>query len=269
MSGNFSNPQVCEACRVLFPNARIHHEFIAQLRLQNVKKSFRELAKRHHPDANAEQADAPADAGLFRKANQAYQLLCNYIRERDLIAASRPQFRAQEAQHQYQQDNRPKQQPAERVFRRRPRSVKPIRNPEDVYYEGPLPTFRLKLGLFLYYRGVVPYSSVVKALIWQRDMRPPIGDLAVAWGWLEPHFVSVIRSATELTGSFGEKAIDLGLLTRLQVNVLLLHQRLMQAHVGRYFVSKGFLTERELGKYIEEHQVFNEQRSKTGAEREC
>lgn len=256
MSGNFSNLQVCEACRVLFPNAPIHHEFIQQLHLQNVKKSFRELAKRHHPDCYAEQSGTPPDAGLFRKANQAYQLLCTYIRERDLIAASRHQGRGMEAP----QENRAKQQPADRVFRRRARNVKPMRNPEDVYYQGPLPTFRLKLGLFLYYKGVVPYSSVVKALIWQRDMRPPIGDLAVAWGWLEPRFVPVIRSATELTGSFGEKAVDLGFLTRSQIGVLLLHQRLMQAHVGRYFVAKGYLTERELAKYIQEHTLFNEER---------
>ena len=258
MSGHFSNLQVCEACRVLFPNAPIHHEFIQQLRLQTVKKSFRELAKRHHPDSHAERSDAPADTGLFRKANQAYQLLCTYIRERDLIAASRPQGRGA-AGPEAPQDNRPKPQPPP-VFRRRPRHVKPIKNPEDVYYQGPMPTFRLKLGLFLYYKGIVPYSAVVKALIWQRDMRPPIGDLAVAWGWLAPHFVSVIRSATELTGSFGEKAVDLGLLTRSQIGVLLLHQKLMQAHVGRYFVSKGYLTERELIKIMEEHTRFNEER---------
>ena len=259
MSGNFSNLQLCEACRVLFPNARVHTDFIQQLRLQSVKKSYRDLAKRHHPDCHDEQSELPPDPALFRKANQAYQLLCLYLRERDLVAASKPQpqYKRPDAAPQ---DNRAKQQPAERVFRRRPRHVKPIRNPEDVYYEGPLPTFRLKLGLFLYYRGVVPYSSVVKALIWQRDMRPPIGDLAVGWGWLEPHFVSVIRSATELTGSFGEKAVELGLLTKSQIGVLLVHQRLMQAHVGRYFVSKGFITEKELAKYIQEHTLFNEQR---------
>jgi hypothetical protein len=225
--------------------------------LQNVKKSFRELAKRHHPDCYVEPSGATADTGLFRKANQAYQLLCTYIRERDLIAASRQQGRGTESP----QGNRIKPQPTERVFRRRPRNVKPMRNPDDVYYHGPLPTFRLKLGLFLYYNGVVPYSSVVKALIWQRDMRPPVGDLAVAWGWLEPHFVSVIRSATELTGSFGEKAVELGLLTRSQIGVLLLHQRLMQAHVGRYFVTKGYLTERELTKYILAHTSFNEEKA--------
>ena len=256
MCATFSSFQLCEACRVLFPNAHVHHDFLHQLRLQSVKKSFRDLAKRHHPDLNAESINAPLDSGMFRKANQAYQLLCSFIRERDVLAASKPQPRRPEAP----QDTRPKQQPADRMFRRRPRNVKPARSPEDVYYEGPLPTFRLKLGLFLYYKGYVPYSSVVKALMWQRDMRPPIGDLAVAWGWLEPHFVSIIRSATELTGSFGEKAVDLGLLTRSQVGVLLLHQRLMQAHIGRYFVSKGYLTERELTKYMEEHAQFNKER---------
>lgn len=260
MSGTFSNLQLCEACRVLFPNALIHHEFLQKLRLQSVKKSFRELAKRHHPDCFSEQVDVPLDAGLFRKANQSYQLLCSYIRERDQIAASRPQV----IRPDLPRDNGAKPQPGERVFRRRPRNIKPVRNPDDVYYEGPLPTFRVKLGLFLYYKGSIPYSAVVKALIWQRDMRPPIGDLAVAWGWLEPQFVSIIRSATELTGSFGEKAVELGLLTRSQVGVLLLHQRLMQAHIGRYFVAKGYLTEKELGKYLEEHLVFKSELTKEG-----
>ena len=257
MSSNFSNVQLCEACRVLFPNAQVHHEFLKHLRMQSVKKSFREMAKRHHPDCYADQI-SPPDAVLFRKANQAYQMLCTYIRDRDLNAPVRPQAPGRAPEPPL--DNRPKQQPNDRIFRRRPRSVKPIRSPDDVYYEGPMPTIKLKLGLFLYYKGVVPYSAVVKALIWQRDMRPPIGELAVAWGWLEPHFVSIIRSATELTGSFGEKAVDLGLLSRSQVGVLLLHQRLMQAHVGRYFVAKGFLTERELNKHMEEHLRFNEER---------
>lgn len=261
MSGTFSNLQLCEACRVLFPNALIHQEFLQKLRLQSVKRSFRELAKKHHPDCLTEQRDAPLDAGLFRKANQSYQLLCTYIRDRDQAAVAKPHVARPAAPH----DPRAKPQPGERVFRRRPRSIKPARNPEDVYYEGPLPTFRVKLGLFLYYKGSVPYSAVVKALIWQRDMRPPIGDLAVAWGWLEPRFVSVIRSATELTGSFGEKAVELGLLTRSQVGVLLLHQRLMQAHIGRYFVAKGYLTEKELGKYLEEHLLFTSELTKGGS----
>jgi|GEM_PF-410120 len=266
MSPNFSSQQLFEACRVLFPAARIHQEFIMQLRIQSVKKSFRELAKRHHPDSYNEPSGVPVDTALFRKANQAYQLLCNFIKERDLVVvkptASR---RVPDPPPESHVSSHPKAQSTEHVFRRRPRPrwVRAARNPDDVYYEGPMPTFRLKLGLYLYYRGVIPYSALVQAIIWQRDMRPPIGDLAVAWGWLEPHFVSTIRSATELTGSFGEKAVELGLLTHSQVGVLLLHQRLMQAQVGRYFVSKGYLTERELADYMHEHTQFNLERGGT------
>jgi hypothetical protein len=277
MSPNFSSQQLFEACRVLFPAARIHQEFIMQLRIQSVKKSFRELAKRHHPDSyNDQSSGVPADAVLFRKANQAYQLLCNFIKERDLVVVTPtgrrvadppPENRASQPTHTTHTTftTQPKAQPADRTARRRPhqRWTRAARNPDDVYYEGPMPTFRLKLGLYLYYRGVIPYSALVKALIWQRDMRPPIGDLAVAWGWLEPHFVSTIRSATELTGSFGEKAVELGLLTRSQVGVLLLHQRMMQAQVGRYFVTKGFLTERELAEHMHEHTQFNLERGGT------
>jgi hypothetical protein len=197
-------------------------------------------------------------ADLFRRLNVAYELLCAFVRDRDLKGPSyRAQYRAPASPHAASQENRPKQQGAERIFKPRPFHAKPARNPEDVYYEGPLPTFRLKLGLFLYYKGIVPYSAVVKALIWQRDMRPPIGQLAVAWGWLEPHFISVIRSATEIQGSFGERAVKLGLLSDAQMGVLLLHQKMMQAHIGRYFVGKGYVTEWELNKHLREMHQFN------------
>jgi hypothetical protein len=259
MSMSRSEPQLIEACRVLFPGALIQHEFLRKLRLQSVKAGYRELAKRYHPDCCGPSQDAALMAESFRKVNLAYQILCTHLRERDLAGAPRSQGPSLHDARGPQAEKR--------VFRSRAQytrpPVKPTRTQNDVYYDGPLPTFPLKLGLFLYYKGAVPYAAVVQALIWQRDMRPPIGELSIAWGWLEPHFVSIIRSATEITGNFGERAVQLGLLTQSQVNVIVLQQRLMQIHTGRYFVGKGYITEWELSKYLRELAHFNQERART------
>jgi hypothetical protein len=259
MSMSHSETQLFDACRTLFPVALIQHDFLRRLHQHSVKAAYRELAKKYHPDCSNQLLDTTQMAEMFRKVNLAYQVLCSFLRERDQAALHRPQARASAAS----EARGP--QPENRTFRPRPqyaRPVKPARTPSDVYYEGPLPTFPLRLGLFLYYQGAIPYAAVVQALIWQRKMRPPIGELCIAWGWLEPHFVSVIRSATEISGNFGERAVQLGLLTQSQVNVMVLQQRLMQAHTGRYFVGKGYLTENELIKYLREQVQFNKERTR-------
>ena len=260
MSPSHSESQIFDACRVLFPGALIQFDFLLRLHLSSVKAGYRQQAKKYHPDSNSQLLDTSQAAEMFRKVNSAYQILCAYLRERDQAALQRPNAKpsvnATEARGS---------QPENRVFRSRAqytRPSKPARTPNDIYYDGPLPSFPLRLGLFLYYKGAIPYASVVQALIWQRSMRPPIGELSVAWGWLEPHFVSVIRSATEVAGNFGERAVQLGLLTQSQVNVMILQQRLMQAHTGRYFVGKGYLTEYELNKYLREHAQFNKECSR-------
>jgi hypothetical protein len=256
-----SETQLFDACRVLFPGALIEHEFLRLLQLQSVKSGYRKLAKKYHPDCCSFLHDTSQMAEMFQKVNLAYQLLCSYIRDRDLALAHRPYARPSATMR----DTKPRKPGAESAFRPRQqnsRPAKPARNPSDVYYDGPLPDLPLKLGLFLYYKGVVPYSAVVKALIWQRDMRPPIGELAVAWGWLEPYFISVIQSATEISGNFGERAVQLGLLPQSQIAVLVLQQKLMQAHTGTYFVGKGYVTEYELNQYLRELIQFNKQRTR-------
>lgn len=258
MTKNFTQAQVVEACRTLFPGALIQQEFLQQLHPVTVKRSYRKLAMVYHPDHCTEASYTSHAAEMFRRVNGAYELLTSFIRERDLKAtAPRAPYRSPLASHPGTQETRSRQQWGERVFRPRSFQPKPMRKPDDVYYEGPLPTFRLKLGLFLYYQGVIPYSAVVKALIWQRDMRPPIGQLAVAWGWLEPHFISVIRAATEIPGTFGERAVRLGLLTEAQMGVLLLHQKMMQTHIGKYFVYQGYLSEWDLNRHLREFHQFN------------
>lgn len=254
ISISYSSSQLFDACRLLFPGAQVQEGFLHQLHQHNVKTAYRGLAKEYHPDSRIGKADTARHTDIFRRVTSAYELLSGFIRERDSLAVQ-PTLRPQPRSHsQYQ---RSYTQPGNRAYRPRPHVAKNVRLANEQYYNGQLPTIPLKFGLYLYYRSVVSYQAVVRAIIWQRDMRPPFGELACAWGWLDPFFISVIRSATDIPGSFGERAIHLGLMSESQVKVILMHQKTMQLPVGRYFVDKGLMSEFELRKYLREHSQHN------------
>lgn len=53
-----------------------------------------------------------------------------------------------------------------------------------------------------------------------RDQRPPYGEIAKAWGWLNDKDIQIVRAATDIPGVFGEKAIALGFLSPKQAAFL-------------------------------------------------
>ena len=218
-----------DACRILFPTAEINREFLSYIQTEGLKNAYRNRIWESHPDVCGEDADQVRRTGLFRRSVEAYNLLNDFLKGRK----PRPQPRHANPQKKT-------------VFP----VEKPGRVPGEQYYHGPFPTIELKLGLYLYYSGVVSYQAVVRALIWQRDQRPPLGDFARQWGWLSEADVSAILAATEIVGSFGERAVELGLLTQSQLNIILLHQRSMQQQIGCYFVGQGLVSELTLREHL-------------------
>ncbi len=219
-----------DACRILFPAAEINRDFLSYIQAEGLKNAYRNRVWECHPDACGEDADQAARTELFRRSVEAYNLLSEYLRERK----ARPRLRYPE--------------PRKKTVS--PVAARPGPVPGEHYYRGPFPVIELKLGLYLYYSGVVSYQAVVRAIIWQRDQRPPLGAFARKWGWLSEADVSAILAATEIAGSFGERAVALGMLTQSQLNLILLHQRSMQQQIGRYFVKEGLVSELALRQHL-------------------
>jgi len=231
--------ELLDACRILFPTAEINRQFLGYIQPEGLKNAYRNRAWECHPDACAEMVGKSERVELFRRSVEAYKLLNNFLKER------KPNLPLRHA--------RPQSKPA---FQR-PVPVK--RSEDEQYYNGPMPSIELKLGLFLYYSGVVSYQSVVQALIWQRSLRPPLGDYACQWGWLTEKDVSIILASTDIVGSFGERAIALGLLTQSQLNLILLHQRSRQQPLGNYFIEQNIMSELTLRHHLRELDRHNKQ----------
>jgi hypothetical protein len=113
-----------------------------------------------------------------------------------------------------------------------------------------LPRRRLRFAEYLYYTGRVPWTAFVEAIAWQRAQRPPVGRIAVEWGFLEPEDVARIleerRAKNASTVPFGEFAVRLGYLTSFQVLAVLGRQLRLQRRIGEFFVERGMLGAEEI-----------------------
>jgi hypothetical protein len=230
--------ELMDACRILFPTADITRDFLCYIQPEGLKNAYRNRAWECHPDACCEDSGQSRRTELFHLSVEAYKLLNEYLKSR------KPGLKLRHSR------------PHKNTFSN---LTPPQRTPGEQYYKGPFPTIELKLGLYLYYRGVVSYQEVVRALIWQRGLRPQLGDFARQWGWLNEADVSAILAATEIVGSFGERAVAVGLLTQSQLNLILLHQRSMQQPLGRYFVTRSLLTDLTLRQHLRDLARHNAQ----------
>lgn len=225
--------KIVDACRVLFgPDIEVTRDFLNYLQPEGVRNAYRKRARQCHPDAARTNQNQQNLTELFRRSVEAYEVLNIYLRDRTVPASLKVA------------GARKTVQPA--PLKKVPRAT------NERYYNGPLPTHQLKIGLYLYYCGAVSYQALVRSLLWQRSLRPPLGEFACSWGWINQQDVTTVLNATHLVCPFGQRALQLGLLSQSQLNILLLHQRFIQQPVGRYFVQNGILSESDLLRHLRE-----------------
>lgn len=225
-----------DACRLLFgAHTGVNRDFLKYMQPDGLRRAYRSRAREYHPDVAPATADQARRNELFRRSVEAYELLTVYLQQRRVTVAP----------------SRPKPQ---RCSRPNPCQG---RTANERYYSGLFPSVELKIGLFLYYRGHVSYQSLVRSLLWQREQRPPLGELACKWGWLKEEAIPVILKATFIPGFFGERAVKMGFLKEQQLRVLLFHQRSLHQPIGRYFVANGLITEDLLRRSLRECAIHN------------
>ncbi|MFA7060818.1 MAG: DnaJ domain-containing protein [Pedobacter sp.] len=229
--------KLIDACRILFgSDVEVTREFLYYLQPEGVRNAYRKQARQCHPDVLEAGSSQTSHTELFRRSVEAYEVLNSFMRDRKAIIPLRV---------------------AGTLTSVPMRKVERAHN--EHYYNGPFPTIELKTGLYLYYSGAVSYQALVRSLLWQRSLRPPLGEFACSWGWIDQETVSVILRATHLVCPFGERALKLGLLSQSQLNILLLHQRFVQKPLGRYFVQNSLFSESELLRHLRELARHNQQ----------
>ncbi len=241
MSLPCAETELLAACRVLFgPGVRLSRDFLYYLQPCGAKAAFRKKAKETHPDLDF--GDDPAErqrrVETFRELKSAKDLICAYLQQRQeqaeltagLAGTSRPAGRGYTS---------------------------------DSFFRGGVPPRPLEFGRYLYYRGFIPYPALIEAIAWQRGQRPSIGTIARRWGWLDEGEIRQILRHPGLPDRFGSTAVALGLLKPFQLQTLLFYQRSQQKRIGRFFVERGFLSERQLGQLLADCQLHNSRHAQT------
>ena len=242
-----TDAEVVLACQTLFGNTvNISRDFLHTIQPGRVKSAYRKKAKEHHPDLFAANPVhiQQKQTDRFREIIRAYDVLNLFFQQREAIGPQ-PVPGTDPAQNREQ--------------RNAPRAAGQSAAPKDGedYYRGNLPHEVLQIGQYLYYRGRISFDALINSLVWQRKQRPSIGDIAVQWGWLDADGLHKISAACVRPRLFGEKAVELGLLTVFQVNAILLSQRSHQERLGDYFVQNNILTAEELERLARELKEHN------------
>lgn len=253
---HFSKSLLFDAYFTLFGKHDTRANVMQVFQHSDLKAAYRDAVRASHPDLNPGM-NAEFINAKFRKVTAAYELLSDFLTARETSRGSAERFSATATDKQTA-THWPKQSSQRNIYRTRT-PHKPVRpkNPNHHFYDGLMPTIGLKIGLFLYYSKKVSFEDLTESLVWQRNMRPPIGELAVQWKWLHKHFVSVILSNVDTCGQFGERAVKMGLLKEAQVKVLLRHQSFMQKPLGHYFIVNRILTTHDIKESLAVMQVHN------------
>ena len=89
------------------------------------------------------------------------------------------------------------------------------------------------------------WDELVASIAWQRSQRPPVGRIAVEFGFLAPGDVAALLDRRRSSGAgstpLGEFAVREGFLTQFQLLAVLGRQLRMQRPIGQFFVERGVL----------------------------
>lgn len=237
-----------------------------------LRSAYRRRAFETHPDRAGALGRAASElAREWELLNQAYRFLC------EARTAAPPTWRAAPAARPARP--RPEAGPARPGGAASAREPPPRKAPPSPAADGdagaharapsaggvrppgrerPLPRRKLRFAEFLYYSGRVTFAELVEAVVWQRRQRPPLGDIAIEFGFLDRGQVVEIlaRRGREAACSvlFGEYAVRAGFLTPFQLLAALGRQRRLQKPIGEFFVERGLIDRAEIAEIC--HRIF-------------
>ena len=238
-----SYTQVVNACNILFgPEVVVSKPFIEYLQPSGLKAAYRKKALETHPDrAKTLGIDEAQMLQQFKNVNDAYERLYSIVTgESDFVVNKHATPSASQPYGT---------QPYERQAETKEFS--------DDIYSGCLPRQELLIGRFMYYSGLISWHVLIKALVWQRQLYPLMGQIAHDWDLLTLKEIQRILSLKISHEKFGQCAIRKGYLTRFNILALLGKQRTYKKPLGDYFLNKRILSTYEINRAVEQQQLHN------------
>ncbi len=121
-----------------------------------------------------------------------------------------------------------------------------------------IPKVPLKIGEFLYYSKVVTLKQLSKALVWQKNQRSKIGEIALRWGWLTKFELGFYLTRKRNGELFGETLLRYNKISEYKLRVLLKQQEIEQPKICKYFIQNKIIDNKILFEYLntlKEHNI--------------
>jgi DnaJ domain len=252
-----SSSDLCRACAVLFgTDADVAGDLLKCLKAPKLKRAYRKRALETHPDRAAALAESSLSLEeRFREVNLAYNQLntfleypWRYSNSGNMALRAHDYESARRRRRSYEYDQR---RTGSGAHRSRYQGVC------EHLWQGGLPQKQHLLGRFLYYSGIISMKSLIEAIVWQKNKRPMVGNIAVRWDWLDQSDVLSIISLRRRGEKFCECALRCGYISSNQLTILLARQRMLQPLIGTFFVDRKIITSHEMERIVEQFHTHN------------
>jgi len=118
-------------------------------------------------------------------------------------------------------------------------------------------------GLFLLNKKYFSYPALYKSYLLQKRLNKKMGDWALELGYLSKEQVDSIYDEQKRTNNyFGEIAIKKGVLTEKAVQSIIQMQQESHTFIGEIFKLLGYINDEDLNRELEEYKKIEEQRIK-------
>lgn len=280
--------ELFKACHVLFGGQLdISREFLEYIQWTGVKSAYRKKVRETHPDGAAQQGELVQRqmADEFRSVQKAYENLKNFLEARDkglVYSGKRVQAKANHRDRKaptsstttfgnnQRTSKRHRRKAGKRPFGGFSHSREKNNNAAGLsskrpatssLYKGPLPNRKLLFGHFLYYSGLINWRTIVKALAWQKNNRPRVGELGKRVGWLTDSDVEQIIKQRRGMESFGQSAVHHQFLNSQQLKALIDQQKRLQRRLGEFFIAHKIFSPDQMESLALECRRHNDQYS--------
>jgi hypothetical protein len=241
--------QLLRDCHVLFgPGIHVDMRFLDSLEMSHLKSAFRRRALATHPDlfVNEHPESRQYRNDLFISARESYQRLCQFVASQ----ASRRAFQWLTANYTNWASGAPSSTFGS-SFHRNPFT------PQSRYSPNLAPWWPLRTGEYLYYTKVINWKLLVNSLVWQKQHRPRIGDIAQRWGWISEEEIRPCLFNRPYGFQLGRVLVWNGLISEYQLGILLARQSQLQKPIGRYYILQNCFSEFDFQRYLHDLRVHN------------
>lgn len=265
------SPEIINACRVLFSRSTpIDANFLNAIAFHDLKDAFRKRAMETHPDrARALGRDRDALSRMFREVVSAYDVLKTLVDVATPLNTSSGGTTAGSEFRSTAAGRKPPKRPRQKAsgagadtrngfyWQKTARSNTGAGARRDHHFKGVFPARELRIGEFLYYSGRISWKTLIDAIIWQRQQRPRVGEIAIGWNILTMADVLQIIQNKSYTERFCEYALNNGFFTPFQHLAVISRQKQLQPRFGEHFVQNGFFTKAYLEAIVCDLQQHN------------